>query len=277
MRIRPDFVEAVQERFGAEAHELAGTDPEPINEWVKDKTLARIPTLFDSPLDPMTAMVLVNTVFFKGSWVTVFDVARTRRSEFRNFSSRLPCDMMYKKDRMMYMENDQLQAVRLPYSDEKTWATIILPKMEGPAEVASTLEQTWEDLNWELRGRTVELRLPRFRLSAGGSMKSALRQLGLKETLEPRGGFLKMSDDLSVHLSEVMHKATLEVNEEGTVAAAASGAVMKAKSIAPKPPVAMTVDRPFLFILSDGLGSVHFLGQIVVPELAGLEATLSEL
>ena len=76
-----------------------------------------------------------------------------------------------------------------------------------------------------------------------------------------------------VHLSEVVHKATLEVNEEGTVAAAATGAVMMTRCL-PPPAVPMTVDRPFLFMLSDSDGTIYFLGQIVAPELEGLEATL---
>ncbi|CAE7945594.1 SERPINA3-8, partial [Symbiodinium sp. KB8] len=266
MMVRPDFVEAVQRNFRAEAHELRSPDPQPINEWVKEKSHGRIPSLFDKPLDPYTVMVLVNTVFFKGSWASVFDPMLTQKAQFKGFSSPLPCDMMYKHDKSMpFFDHENFQAVRLPYSDEKTWATIILPKAQGgPAlsAVATSLEAVWESLDGRLRDRRaeVELKLPRFRLSAGGSIKAALRELGLKEAFEPQGGFLKISEDPRVHLGEVMHKATLEVNEEGTVAVAATGAEMRSKSI-PKPPVPMTVDRPFLFVLSDKSGAIHFLGQ----------------
>jgi len=276
MLIRPEFVEEVQGKFGADARQLTSTDPKPINDWVKDKTNGRIPSLFDGALDPLTVLVLVNTVFFKGSWATVFDVKLTKKSEFKGFTAALPCDMMYKKEKnVAYTENDAFQAVRLPYNDEKTWATIILPRKEGAAalsEVAISLEKTWESLSG-MRSVEVELSLPRFRLSAGGSITTALRELGLKETFDSNGGFLKMSDDPQVHLSEVVHKATLEVNEEGTVAAAATGAVMMTRCL-PPPAVPMTVDRPFLFMLSDSDGTIYFLGQIVTPELAGLEATL---
>jgi len=278
--VRPDFVEAVRKNFRAEARELAGTDPQPINEWVNEKSLGRIPSLFDKPLDPYTVMVLVNTVFFKGSWATVFDPTLTQKAQFKGFSSLLPCDMMYKHDTSMpFLDHENFQAVRLPYSDEKTWATIILPKghgLQALSDVATSLEEVWESLDRGLRERRaeVELRLPRFRLSAGGSIKTVLRELGLKETFEPSGGFLKLSEDPRVHLGEVMHKATLEVNEEGTIAVAATGAEMRSKSI-PQPPVPVTVDRPFLFVLSDNSGAIHFLGQVAAPELAGLEATLS--
>ncbi|CAE7372840.1 SERPINI1 [Symbiodinium natans] len=280
MLIRPDYVEAVQARFGAEARELGeSADPTPINEWVKEKTFGRIGSLFDGALDPLTVLVLVNTVFFKGSWAKVFDVTLTKKSEFKGFSSSLPCDMMYQKEKKVaYTENGIYQAVRLPYSDKKTWATIVLPKKEGAdalSDVAASVDKTWAALEGELRPEEVELRLPRFRLSAGGSIKAALQELGLKETFVPKGGFLKMSDNPGVCLSEVVHKATLEVNEEGTVAAAATGAVMTLCGLpAPALIMRMTVDRPFLFILSDNDGTIYFLGQIVMPELAGLEAIL---
>ena len=275
-QIRADYVEGLKAKFGAEAHELQSTDPKPINEWAKEKTFGRIPTLLNGELDPLTVLVLVNTVFFKGSWATVFDVALTKKSAFKGFSSSLPCDMMYKKEKnIAYMENDTYQAVRLPYGDKQTWATIMLPKKEGAgalSAVAASVDKAWAALDGELRRVEVELSLPRFKLSAGGSMKAALRELGLKDAFDSSGGFLKMSEDPRVRLSEVVHKATLEVNEEGTVAAAATGASMIPTSLRlPLPAVKMTVDRPFLFMLSDSDGTIYFLGQIVAPELAGLE------
>mmetsp|Transcript_13587 Transcript_13587/g.32419 ORF Transcript_13587/g.32419 Transcript_13587/m.32419 type:complete len:352 (-) Transcript_13587:41-1096(-) len=270
MAIRQDYIDAVQTKFGAAAHDLPGVDPTPINKWVSEKTSGQIPVLFDSPLPDLTVMVLVNTVFFKGSWASVFDTGLTKKSNFQGFGATRPCDMMYKKEKgVSYTENDDFQAVQLPYSDGDTRATIILPKRAGPedfAKVAAFLEEkSWSKLNASWREQEVELRLPRFRVSAGGSMVEVLRKLGLKDTFDANGGFLQMSDDPLVHLSEVMHKATVEVNEEGTVAAAATGAVMQSRCL-PPPAVPMTVDRPFIFLLSDGKGAILFVGQFVEPE-----------
>ena len=153
MGIRADYVEAIKAKFGAEALELAGLDPKPINEWVKEKTVGRIEKLFDGELDALTVLVLVNTVFFKGSWATVFDVTLTKKSEFKGFASSLPCDLMYKKEKnVAYTENDLYQAVRLPYNDGKTFATIMLPKKEGAealSDLAASVDKTWGALDGE--------------------------------------------------------------------------------------------------------------------------------
>ena len=153
-RIRPDFVEAVQKKLGAEAHELMDADPSPINAWVKEKTLGRLPTLFDS-LDALTVMVLVSTVFFNGTWATVFDADLTQTSQFEGFSGPRTCHMMRRKEKdVAYTENEIFQAVQLPYVGRKTWATILLPKAPGPdalAEVAASLEKIWHPLKLGMR------------------------------------------------------------------------------------------------------------------------------
>ena len=181
MLIRPDYIAAVQTKFGAEALQLPSTDPKPINEWVKANTEGRIEKLFDGELDGLTVLVLVNTVFFKGSWAKHFDVKRTTKSEFKGFSSPAPCDMMFKEEKgTKYTETSSFQAVQLPYNDAKTWATILLPKKEGKealAEVSMTLGETWDSLKKGFSTETVALSLPRFSLSAGGSITNPLRDL----------------------------------------------------------------------------------------------------
>mmetsp|Transcript_79712 Transcript_79712/g.97556 ORF Transcript_79712/g.97556 Transcript_79712/m.97556 type:complete len:362 (-) Transcript_79712:40-1125(-) len=275
MGIKPEYVQAIQADFGASAETLPGTDPAPINEWVKSKTQGLIPELFSGPLDPLTVLVLVNTIFFKGAWATVFDPESTTNGFFQGFTAKLPCDMMYKKEKkLLYAEMPKYQALQLPYNDRQTLATIILPKEQGKAaldEVVDTLH--WDQIQGFLKPEEVKLSLPRFRVSAGGSMVGALKALGIKEAFEAKQGFLKMSDDPLVYLNEVMHKATVMVNEEGTVAAAATGAVMATRCL-PPPVMEMTVDRPFLFVISDVEGAIFFLGKVVLPELAGLDAKL---
>jgi len=281
--IKAEYLEQIQKEFGARAFQLADADPEePINKWVKESTRGRIEKLFDE-LDPLTVMVLVNTVFFKGSWAKTFDATQTQNGVFRAFDEKsIPCDMMYKKDKnMIFTELDDAQVVRLPYASGGLSATIFLPRTEGPDaldDVVGLLTPTsWAKVDVELRMATrhVELRMPRFKIEFGESLKSTLEQLGMPTPFEGEasGAFLGMSDDALVHISEVMHKATIEVNEEGTVASAATGAVMATRSM-PPPSLPMTIDRPFLFLISDSDGAIMFVAKVSLPSLSGIGATL---
>lgn len=277
MGIKPEYIEALKADFDAEALSLPGTDPAPINKWVDSKTQGLITELFSGPLDPLTVMVLVNTIFFKGSWATVFDAEKTANGFFQGFSSKVPCDMMYKKEKhLRYADMPKYQALQLPYNDRQTLATIILPKESGKEALDELVENfDWQQIQGFMEKTEVELRLPRFKLSAGGSMVAAMKALGINEAFTSNKGFLKMSDDPEVYLNEVMHKATVMVNEEGTVAAAATGAVMMTRCM-PPPAMQMTVDRPFLLVISDVEETILFIGKVVTPELANIEATLSK-
>eukprot|EP00928_Gymnodinium_smaydae_P015845 TRINITY_DN15894_c0_g1_i1.p1 TRINITY_DN15894_c0_g1~~TRINITY_DN15894_c0_g1_i1.p1 ORF type:complete len:357 (-),score=60.10 TRINITY_DN15894_c0_g1_i1:178-1248(-) len=271
--IKQDYIHGIQDTFKADVLPLAGTDPAPINTWVAEKTQGRISKLFDDDLDVNTVMVLINTVFFKGSWLDPFDSNRTQASSFKCFSGATPCQMMYKKDkRMNYVKGEDSQVVQLPYSVDGLSAVIILPTKEGAAALHACVEeltsQKWKGLHSQLQNERqhVELRLPRFKVNFGSSLNDSLKSLGMNEAFDGRGGFLRMSDDPDVHIDAVMHKATIEVNEEGTVAAAATGAVMATRCM-PPPSTPMTVDRPFIFLIADKSGAVMFIAKVVRPSL----------
>jgi len=280
--IKAEYLEHIQKEFGAEAFPLADTNPEPINNWVKESSRGRIEKLFEE-LDPLTVMVLVNTVFFKGSWAQPFDAKQTQNGVFRAFDANsLPCDMMYQKDKkMMFTELDNAQVVRLPYASGGLSATIFLPRAEGPKALDDVVglltPESWAKVDEVLRSarQHIELRMPRFKLEFGESLKTTLEQLGMPTPFkgEASGAFLGMSDDPLVHISEVMHKATIEVNEEGTVASAATGAVMATRCM-PPPSVPVTIDRPFLFVISSGDGAIMFLAKAASPALSGIGAAL---
>mmetsp|Transcript_17197 Transcript_17197/g.30150 ORF Transcript_17197/g.30150 Transcript_17197/m.30150 type:complete len:399 (+) Transcript_17197:58-1254(+) len=274
--IKKDYIESIQTNFGAEAFGLTDPEPEPINRWVKERTNGRIEKLFEK-LDPLTVLVLVNTVFFKGTWAQPFDAKETREGIFNAFGGKsIPCKMMYKKDkRMMYAKTEAAQIVRLPYASGGMSATIILPLAEGPEALNKVIESltgsSWAKLDAEVQSgkEHIELRMPRFKVEFGQSLKSSLQELGMPTPFEGEktGAFLGMSEDPLVHISEVIHKATIEVNEEGTVAAAATGAVMATRSM-PPPSVPVTVDRPFLFLITGSDGALMFLAKAVSPTLS---------
>jgi len=283
--INADYVRRIKQDFGAEVFPLVDVKPEPINKHVKESTHGRIEKLFEE-LDPLTTvMVLVNTVFFRGSWAQRFDSRETRKSFFRHFGGESsPCNMMYKEDKqMMFTRLEQVSAVRLPYASQGLFATILLPHADGPEAledaVGSLTPESWAIADKELRSRRkhVELRMPRFNVMSGESLVSALQQLGMPTPFEGEedGAFLGMSEDPTVYISEIMHKATIEVNEVGTIAAAATGVEMRRRlSVAP-PVTLVTIDRPFLFLISDSDGAILFLAKALSPNLSGIGATFS--
>eukprot|EP00933_Yihiella_yeosuensis_P061394 TRINITY_DN64197_c0_g1_i1.p1 TRINITY_DN64197_c0_g1~~TRINITY_DN64197_c0_g1_i1.p1 ORF type:complete len:367 (-),score=64.27 TRINITY_DN64197_c0_g1_i1:433-1533(-) len=279
-QIRKDYTKVIQTELNAEVFSLQGVNPKPINEWIKEKTEGQIPSLFDA-LDPLTAMVLVNTVFFKGQWLEPFDPNDTEDSFFQaGDGSRIPCRMMYKKSsKMKYIERHDSQAVSLQYADSNLSATILLPKSEGSAalndlissltaeSLAAMLQDLQPNTRSRFRHRPVELRMPRFKVEFKTELNTALKALGMTSAFDKNGGFLQMSDDPQVHISQVMHRAMAQIDEKGTVAAAATGAVVATRSL-PRRSIEMTVDRPFLLMITDNGGSLVFLGKISKPILS---------
>jgi len=279
--IKPNYTDSIQE-LGADIRSLKDVSPAPINAWVKEKTHGKIESLLER-LDPLTVMVLVNTVFFKGSWAVPFDPTNTKDGMFRKFDGALaPCRMMYMKRKdIQYTETDTAMLVRLPYASGNLAAIIALPKEEGPEAlrnmIASLTPEVWLDLHQKLRfERPVQLKMPRFKVEYGTDLSDPLKALGMPAAFDSDGGFLKMSDDPQVHISSVAHKAVLEVNEEGTVASAAIAITMATRSL-PPPPVVITVDRPFIFVVSDAEGAIVFIARALSPSLSGISEKSPQL
>eukprot|EP00933_Yihiella_yeosuensis_P063092 TRINITY_DN6615_c0_g3_i1.p1 TRINITY_DN6615_c0_g3~~TRINITY_DN6615_c0_g3_i1.p1 ORF type:complete len:366 (+),score=86.03 TRINITY_DN6615_c0_g3_i1:102-1199(+) len=280
--IKEEYLETLKNHFSnAEVAPLPSTDPKPINDWVSTRTKGKITSLFDEPLDPLTVLVLINTVFFKGTWSEPFDPTLTRQKPFKaGDGSSISCDMMYRKDkRMQYTEDELFQAVRLQYTGDMS-ATILLPQEEGPVAlnklIQSLTPERLESLHDELESQAchVELEMPRFKVEFGEQLADCLKELGMPSPFDKNEGFLKMSDDPLVHIGAVVHKATAEINEEGTVASAATAAVMMTRSM-PPPSIPMVVDRPFIFVITDAEGGLIFIGRISKPTLSGIGAKLS--
>jgi len=151
-------------------------------------------------------------------------------------------------------------------------ALFVLPATHSPnsllAATKGLKDLSISSLLLRQREQMVHLRLPRFRAEWGvASLKKALRELGLKESFDGVDEFTNMSDDPDVHIDDVLHKAVIEVNEEGTVAAAATAAVMVTRSL-PPPPIELSFDRPFLMLVVHAkTGMPVFVGRFIKPDL----------
>lgn len=270
------YISAVQRTFDAEAKRLP-SGPKPINDWCKAATHGMIPSIVDS-IDPLTVAILVNAVYFKGNWAVKFDRGHSVRGTFT--SPRLgarPCAMMKRTDRRMrYAEVDGVEIVELPYgaSRGRIAATVLLPPDGGAlADLVSGLGA--RSLAGKLRRLAptpVELQLPRFRVEFGAhdlkpELQSAFRMF---HAFDGSGEFLGMSADRAVHLSSVLHKVVVEVNEEGSEAAAVTAGIMmtRAAVVMPPPPKKVIVNRPFLFLIRDtSTGMLLFAGAVTDPAL----------
>jgi serpin B len=274
--IKESFIGKAHKTLDAEAKPLP-TDPAPINAWVKEATNGMIPSIIDR-IDPLTVAILVNAIYFKGEWTTKFDRARSVLGSFSlSDKDRRPCAMMRRDDkRMLYAEKNDLQVVELPYGEGDVVATVLLPRQAGAVSLPALVQHSkdigaagLQNLLDRLAPTHVSLQLPRFNLEYG--VKDLTPELessfGIHKALYGRGEFAAMSNDSDVHLSAVLHKAKVEVNEEGTKAAAATAGIMNTRPII-MPQKEVIVDRPFLFLIRDRpTGLLLFAGAVERPEL----------
>jgi serpin B len=276
---KSDFVTGLQQRFRAEGRTLDFVkDPEgsraTINRWVEEATKEKIKELLPSGfITADTRMVLTNAIYFKGKWAEPFHKHLTKPADF--FASEgesFKVDMMRRTDEFIYAENDAVQAVSLPYEGGRLEMVVVLPKKkDGLAayEKALTSDQL-ETLMKGMRQRKVAVQLPRWRSTAQFKLKQTLMAMGMDSAFCTAGGvdFSGIDGTYGLFISEVVHKAYCEVNEEGTEAAGATG-VGLAKASAPPvedPPVEFKADHPYLYMIRDTQsGSLLFMGRMTDP------------
>lgn len=272
--IKPSFSASAKELLAAEAHPLPKI-PDPINKWVSTATNGMVPSVLDA-VDPLTVALAVSAVFFKGIWSSPFEKQATMRSTFHSANKGdLPCAMMRRTDKAMaYAKEGDVQVVELPYgSDRQLVATVLLPAAGAMEKLVASLADDGTRLTTLLSKvdpTKVELQLPRFKLEFGvrDLMPELQSSFGIKEAFHGTNGFLAMSDDPEVHLSHVFHKAVVEVNEEGTKAAAAAVADIQTRSLDLTPVEEVTVDRPFIFLIRDTRSRLLlFVAAVSDPEL----------
>ncbi|MFQ4139730.1 serpin family protein [Nodosilinea sp. PGN35] len=271
--VRADYIERVQAAYTAEVAALDFGQPaaaDRINAWVNERTRDRIPTIVDElPADQL--LVLVNAIYFKGAWSTAFDPARTADRPFTLASGEtIQHPLMAQRDDYLYLETAQFQAVSLPYGSGSLSFEVILPTPGTELDdLAAQLNfETWESWMGQLRSRPGEIQLPKVQFEYEADLIPALAALGMGVAFDAgRADFSGLSE-LDAFINQVRHKTFLEVNEEGTEAAASTAIGIMPTSIAlpPDPPFEMVVNRPFLAAIRDrSTGTLLFVGAIVDP------------
>ena len=238
-----------------------------INQWVENKTNGRIDGIVDQ-IDPQTVMFLINAIYFKGDWTYKFDEDDTQDESFsKPDGSSVTVKMMHQEEDFDYFENDTFQAIDLPYGSGEFRMTVILPKPSTDINTfINSLDRTqWDAWTESFSNRLVSLSLPRFKMEYERSLNDDLKALGMEIAFDPMvADFTNMYPPGQLFISNVKQKTFVEVNEEGTKAAAATSVEIGVTS-APLS-VVMRVDRPFLFAIRERQeGAILFIGKIVNP------------
>jgi serpin B len=241
-----------------------------INGWVSDETEAKIPDLLPAgALGGDTRFVIVNAIYFDARWATPFDPASTKRAPFhRADGTAVDVPLMHEWAELPYAEGAGWQAVSLPYDGGQLSLLAILPAEGtiGAFEAALTPE-TLGSIVSGLSVAGVTLTFPKFKQAPDGvSLKGLLRGLGATDAFDDaRADFSGVTRGEPLVLTDVIHKAFIDLDEDGTEAAAATG-VIGGTTSAPAKNVTLTVDRPFLFaIRDDATGTIVFAGRVMTP------------
>lgn len=276
IKFKPDFVSVNKQYFGAEVNSLDFKSPDAvniINGWVSEHTHEKIPTIIDQVGDD-AILYLINAIYFKGAWQHKFDKALTKPGDFQlsNGSTKKVAMMHLSRDDFRYYETGGFKMISLPYSDGRLSMYIIMPGKESSlaAFEASLTPQMWDDLVNRVHKSEGRLTLPRFKIEDKMTLKEILCRMGLEVAFDQnKADFSEMSDlKQRIYISQVFHKTFMEVNEQGTEAAAATAVEMSPTMAManPPPPFEMVVDRPFLIALRDNkTDSLLFMGHVVEP------------
>lgn len=272
------YLEDMKTYFGAEPQsvnfvEASGQIRKEINSWVGSQTGGKIPNLLpDDAVDNKTTMVLVNALYFKGTWEHQFSVQNTTERPFRiNKTTSKPVQMMSMKQSLQVFHIEELQTigVQLHYQNREFSLLLLLPEeVEGLKQLERAI--TYEKLDkWTsadmMDTYEVQLYLPKFKMEESYDLQSALRDMGMTDAFnQGKANFSNMTSERNLFLSNVFHKTFLEINEEGTEAAAGTGSEVNFRIKAPS--IELNADHPFLFLIRHNVtNTILFYGRFYSP------------
>ncbi|XP_068095184.1 antithrombin-III [Hyperolius riggenbachi] len=255
--------------------EKAEDSREVINDWISNKTEKRIRNVIpEGAITEDTVLVLVNAIYFKGMWKSKFDPETTMIDDFNVPGNAEPSrvKMMYQEGTFRYgsYKDDLVQVLELPYKGDDITMTLVLPSVDTPLDAVErdlTLEKL---MKWVNKAHDVQLHvhIPRFQIEDSFSLKEKLKKMGLEDLFDPHAARLPgiVSDARKdLYVSEAFHKSFLEVNEEGSEAAAATAVMIGGRSLPPRR-ISFIANRPFLvFIREVAINAIIFMGRVSNP------------
>lgn len=279
--IEPEFIKITTDNFKSqiESIDFKNVDlaSKNINEWCENNTEHRIKDIIQPDNLADAAMVLINAVYFKGNWKKKFNPSQTiNKAFFTDTNSSIDVPMMQKLDNLNYglLDEYDAQFVEIDYDSEDEndgiSMIIILPNnIDGLKKLEDKLNKiNYGKIRESGYKRPVELSLPKFKIESSIDLQSALTKMGMSEMFTDNANFSRITKKISLKISKVIHKAFVEVNEEGSEAAAATVAVIQTFSLHVDydPPIIIDIDKPFMYaIVHQATNTVLFQGHVKLP------------
>lgn len=286
-----DYTNRVEKYYGGKAVNLdfikeTEKSRQTINSFIEDQTNNKIKDLIPSGvLSSLTRLVLTNAIYFKGDWVWQFDKSDTREQDFKITPANIvKTPMMYMKpDKAIfsYADLEKLQILELPYKGEEISMLILLPKQGEDYDFETgktiTYDYTLEDIELsseklnEYKTQMIETKMdsivvPKFKFETKYFMVDTLKKMGIEAAFSGSADFSGMDGTQNLYISDVIHQAFVDVNEEGTEAAAATAVVTGVTSVGPSKTKIFRADHPFIFIIQQKeTGNILFLGKVYDP------------
>lgn len=271
----PDFLDTLSANYGAGIRLMDfANKPEPsrieINDWVsgetKDKTNDLLPK---NSVTPDTKMVLVNAIYFKADWLYPFDANDTYEDTFNLLDgSEVTAPMMGQRMNTPFFVGDGYSAVELSYAGESAVMTLLVPDEGRFEEIESKMDSAmFVGMLSSLAPADVTLRMPKFEYESAFSLADILTGMGMQNAFDADlADFSGMTDQQALYISNVIHKAFVAVDEEGTEAAAATAVTMEGVT-AMMPNNLLVIDRPFIYFIRDvESGQILFIGRVLNPK-----------
>jgi serpin B len=270
----PPFLDVLAENYGAGLRILdfinaAERSRLTINEWVSQQTEGRIKDLIPpGRIDALVRLVLTNAIYFNAAWKYPFEKQMTANGPFYLIDGgQVNVPMMRQTESFGYTEVEGYQAIELPYDGDELSMVILLPEAGNfEAFEAGLQSQQVDAIINDLQNTEVALTMPKFEFDSEFSLKDTLAGMGMPIAFSPdEADFSGMRGNQELFISDVIHKAFLAVDEAGTEAAAATAVIMKNTAV-PEPPVQVTIDHPFIFLIRDiQTGTILFVGRVLNP------------
>ena len=267
-QVYPTFLDNCRTYFDAEAASLDFSSPvalQTINGWVNSKTNGKITTIADN-IPPDVVMYLINAVYFKGVWTYQFDPEKTVPATFTSAAGSTPCTMMSQHATFAYRATGQEQVVDLPYGNGLFSLTVVLPAAGISIDeyAAGLTQQKWQELVSNLDSTEIDLFMPKFKVEYERRLNDDLIAMGMGIAFSASADFSRIANE-GLFISEVKHKTFVEVDEQGTEAAAVTSIAI-ARTAFPSTPT-MRIDHSFIMAIREhASGTILFIGKIVAPE-----------
>ena len=272
--VKPDFLNINKTIYDAEVEKLNFGSPasvDKINDWVTEKTHDKITKIIEQ-LNPLDRMVLLNAIYFNGIWTNKFDEKGTHLLNFtKTNGTNLEVPMMKKEEKLDYSSNSLFNAIKMPYGNGQYNMIVMLPvNGKNSQNVIDALSVT----NWKSWMESFETKdpvvvtMPRFKFAFETKLKTVLAEMGMVKAFQPNiADFSKISDE-DLYISSAIHKSFIDVNENGTEAAAVTSITFSTTSAGNEPPKTyFTVDKPFVFAITEkDTDAILFIGVVNHPE-----------